>query len=325
MTIGVVGGVPPSLGGGGLELQVARTVAALERRGHRIVQVDRAADPQPFDVLHAFGSEPDLWLKLAHWTRNRVPLVVTPIVVVSPGLQELGLRASARMPGVVSSGRMRREVLQRASAVIAGTEYERDLVTRSFGAEPATTVVIGNGADRVTPSEPPPGTPDGPFALSLGAITPRKRVAETARALAGATPLVVAGRYAGSAEERDRWESTVEETGAVWLGEVDDPQAVAALQRGADALVHLSAAEVQSLAVIETLAQGTAVVLSDIPSHRELGEAYPAHVRLVTRPDEIQGALASLAADDRSEAPPVPTWDDVAGRLVEVYAGVTRS
>ena len=40
-------------------------------------------------------------------------------------------------------------------------------------------------------------------------------------------------------------------------------------------LVHVSRAEVQSLAVIETLAQGTPVVLSDIPSHRELAAALP--------------------------------------------------
>jgi len=322
LTVGLLGGIPPSLGGGGLELQVARTAAALERRGHRVVHVDREAEPRPFDVLHAFGSEPDIWHRLTHWTRNRVPLVVTPIVVVSPGLKEVGLRASARLPGIVSSGRMRRELLEQASTVIAGTEYERGLLTGSFGADPATTLVIGNGADRVTPGTLPPGVPEGPFALSLGSITPRKRVAETARVLAGGTPLVVAGRYAGPAEELAGWERTVEETGAVWLGEVGDPGEVAALQHGAEALVHLSAAEVQSLAVIETLAQGSPVVLSDIPGHRELAERYPAHVRVVSGPPAVLGALESLRDSPAADPPEVPTWDDVAIELERVYESV---
>jgi glycosyltransferase involved in cell wall biosynthesis len=318
----MLGGIPAALGGGGLELQVARTAAALSRRGHEVVRVEHADAADSFDVLHAFGSEPSTWHVLQHWTRNQVPLVVTPILVVSPGRQERALRLAARVPGLMTGSRMRSQVLRGAAAVIAGTEYERGLVTGFFSADPETTFVIGNGADPEAPGDLPEGVPDGPFALSLGSVTPRKRIAETARAMAGRMPLVVAGGFGGSAEELPAWKRTVSDTGTLWLGHVEEPSAVAALQSSALALVHLSAAEVQSLAVVETLARGTPAILSDIPSHRELGGRYPAHVRLVKSPEEVPAAIESLREAPPGPPPPIPTWDDVAGELERIYARV---
>ena len=64
LRIAVVGGVPASLGGGGLEVQVRETVAALQRAGHEVFSVAGEPQPRPFDVLHAFSAEPDVcqWL-----------------------------------------------------------------------------------------------------------------------------------------------------------------------------------------------------------------------------------------------------------------------
>ena len=85
-------------------------------------------------------------------------------------------------------------------------------------------------------------------------------------------------------------------------------------------LVHVSRAEVQSLAVIETLAHGTPVVLSDIPSHRELAARYPDWVRLARELEEVPRACASCArARPSGPPPPVPSWDDVAARLEGIY------
>ena len=105
-----------------------------------------------------------------------------------------------------------------------------------------------------------------------------------------------------------------------------DPAAVAALQeRGALALVHLSDAEVESLAVLETLSRGTPAVLSDIPSHRELAGRYPGHVRVVKRPAEVPDAVGALARAPSADPPRVPTWDDVATELERVYDRVSET
>ena len=323
LTIGFLGRIPPALGGAGLELQMERTAAGLESLGHRVLYVDAARPGDRFDVLHAFSSEPAVWHQLQHWTRNPAPLVVTSVVVVSPGRDAWGLRVTARLPGVMTSGRMRAEVLRRADAVVAAGPFERQLVT-SLGVDPGTVWLIGNGADPgQDEDEPPDGTPAGDFALLVGSVSRRKGQEAVIRALQGRVPVVVAGAYGGAPSERPGWDRTVEETGAIWLGPVEDPARLGALQRRAVAIVHLSSAEVQSLAVLEALARGTPAVLSDIPSHRELERAHPGLVRVVPGADELPAALDALRGTAAREPAAVPTWREVAERLVEVYRAVS--
>ena len=156
LRVGLMGEIPPMLGGAGLESQVERTGAALRRAGHEPVTVASADADVRIDILHVFGSEPASWHHLRHWTRNRVPLVVTSIVVVSPGLSEILLRASARVPGLMTSGKMRAGLLRHADVVIAGTAYEAGLVRR-LGARSETIEVVGNGVDPVEPGGRPRG------------------------------------------------------------------------------------------------------------------------------------------------------------------------
>jgi glycosyltransferase involved in cell wall biosynthesis len=299
-----------------------RTAAALRRLGHEVLQVEAGDAEDSFELLHAFGTEPAIWYQLRHWTRNPAPLVVTSVVVVSPGRKEWALRLSARMPGILTGAGMRAEVLRRADAVVAGTEYERELLERALGVDPARLRVIGNGADPIQPAAPPDGLPDEPFALMVGAVSPRKRQAEVLRAIGDRLPVVVAGAFGGEPTEHREWERLVAETGATWLGLVDDPATLAAVRARAVALVHLSEAEVQSLAVMEALQAGKPVVASDIPSHSELAEAHPAYVRVVDGPSEVPAALATLAADPPEGTPDVPTWRDVAAELEKVYQRV---
>jgi glycosyltransferase involved in cell wall biosynthesis len=323
LRIGFLGRIPPALGGAGLELQMERTAAGLESLGHRVIYVDAARPDDGFDVLHAFSSEPAVWHQLKHWTRNPAPLVVTSVIVVSPGRDVWGLRLSDRLPGVMTSGRMRSEVLRRADAVVAVGSFEQRLVT-SLGVDADRVWLIGNGADPGPgEDEPPAGTPAGDFALLVGSVSQRKGQEAVIRALEGRIPVVVAGPFAGTPAERAAWERAVEETGAVWLGPVEDQARLGALQRRAFAFVHLSSAEAQSLAVLEALARGTPALLSDIPSHRELERAYPGLVRVVSRADELPAGLDALRGTAVREPAAVPTWRQVAERLVEVYRAVS--
>ena len=304
---------------------MSRTAAGLRSLDHEVSTVERAPADARFDLLHAFTSEPHVWHMLQHWTRNPCPLVVTSIVVVSPGRTERLMRLAARLPAPLTSVRMKREVLQRAAAVIAATRYESRLLVTGFGVPPDRVSVIGNGADPIAPEEPslPPGVPTEPFVLLVGGVSRRKRQAEVIRALGREAPVVVAGPFLGGTSERREWEAVLRGGGALWLGPVE-PVAIRALQRRALAQVLLSDAEAQSLAVVEALAAGTPVVVSDIPSHRELHDAYPSRVHLVRGARECAAAISSLRAADRPPGPPpaVPTWRDVAARVAEVYRRV---
>jgi glycosyltransferase involved in cell wall biosynthesis len=316
LRIGFLGGVPPAMGGGGLEIQMQRTAAALEARGHTVVPLAAAAPGDGWDVTHAFGAEGDVQHVLDHWTRQRTPLVLSPVIVASPGLDEAAVVLGSRVRGIATHAGLRRRALLRADALIAITEYERRVISRLVGGSPRIEVVA-NGVERI---EPAAGDEPAGHILLLGAISERKRQREVVEALAGEPGIVVAGAYAGPREGLATWEAAVAGADARWLGAVADPAVVARLQRDAAVLVHLSRAEVQSLAVIETLAHGTPVVLSDIPSHRELASAYPEWVRLARELDDVLARVRELRTRrPQGPPPPVPSWGDIAQRLEGIY------
>jgi glycosyltransferase involved in cell wall biosynthesis len=321
LRIALLGGVPPSLGGGGLELQLRRTSAALERIGHEVFHVAREPSIRPFDVLHVFSSGPDVHFALEHWRRNPAPLVVTSVIVVAQGTPELRQRVGSRLPIPAFGPRMRREILRRADAVVAASEYEAELVRDFAGRGVGQVIVIGNGADPVAAVPVPDGLPTG-YAALVGTVSARKRQAETVAALAAhGLTAVVAGGFDGGADERARFEERVAAAGGRWLGELDEPS-TRAVMREARALVHLSSAEAQSLAIIEALAEGTPVVVSPLPVNRELVALYGDRVRLCERPEDVGAILAGLQAPGSGRRPAPPTWDDVASQLVDVYRTV---
>ncbi|MDO8210015.1 glycosyltransferase family 4 protein [Conexibacter sp. CPCC 206217] len=324
LRIGFLGGIPPAIGGGGLERQMRDTAQALRARGHEVVFLERAERRPPLDVVHGFGAEPNLRHLLLHAQALR-PLVVSPVIVLSRGREEQVMRVAARLP-LLTAGRMRLQILQRADAIVALTAYERDVVVRLVGRDATADVAVvpnGSGSLDAPVVAPPPELPAQPFALLLGTVSARKAQLEIVRVLAPRLPVVVAGGFHGSDAERAEWEGTVAGSGTTWLGHVDDPAVVAALQRAAAVLVHHSTAETQSLAVVETLSLGTPVVLSDLPSHRELAAAHPAHVRVVAERAQLADAATSFAAHPPSgPAPAIPRWDGVAQQLEAVYARV---
>lgn len=317
--IAFLGGIPPALGGGGIEVQMQRTAAALRARGHRVSTVAELGENDSFDLLHAFGSSPEVWQYLQHWRRNRAPLVVSPVIVVSPGRGEQVLVAGSKIAMFANVSRMHRDVVVAADRVVALTAYEKHVVGR-LGADASVVTVIDNGADRISPA---PGEPADtrPHALLLGTISDRKRQAEIVRKLGGEIRFVVVGGFQGGDAARDEFANLVNSTGSTWLGELSDPAEVARAVNDAAVLVQFSESEVQSLAVMESLAAHTPVVASNIPSHRELAERWPGWVTPVDSLDAAGARIKGLLASPPPGPPPEPpTWDDVAAKLTDLYA-----
>lgn len=322
----MVGGVPPLLGGGGLERQLARTSRALNERGHDARPVAAFTADDQVDIIHAFGSGADVWQQLQHWRRNRMPLVSSPVIVCSPGRAERSLLIGAKLGAVVPNvNSMVRDIVRMSDRAIAITEYERSLIAKLADREKPVSIVE-NGVDRIEPSPTTPVELGDPYVVMLGTVNARKGQLEALRVLGDKFRFVIVGGHEGSAAERREWESTVAAKNAFWTGEVGDSATVARVVSDAAAMLLFSSAEVQSLAVLEALAQGTPVVASDLPSHRELADRWPGWMTAVGSLESAGAELSKLVDATPAGDPPTPTaWSDVAAQIERVYVELLPS
>ena len=201
---------------------------------------------------------------------------------------------------------------RRAARVLTVSERsKRDLVSR-YGLPPERVVVTPNGVDPAFV----PGDGSRDYALSVGAIQPRKhQLAALDAARAAGLPLVVAGPEkdaALAAELRAR--------GATVRGYVEQSELVRLLQ-GAACLVQSSRHEGFGLPVLEAMACGTPVVAVPEPA---LVEVAGVAAVIVAEPDLADGIRRALADHDALRASGLErarhfTWQRTAERTIEVY------
>ncbi|HEV8701446.1 MAG TPA: glycosyltransferase family 4 protein [Candidatus Polarisedimenticolia bacterium] len=191
----------------------------------------------------------------------------------------------------------------------------------------------GNGR-QVASAEAAPGQP--PYLLFLGRLVPEKRVHDLIaafRAWDTEARLLIAGDgqfsngHVGSLRRQASGDSRIAFTGGVY-GERKE-----ALLAGAAALVNPSELEGHPIVVLEALAHGLPVVVSDIEEHREILEAEEGNgflgltFRTGDRVD-LRGALArSLSLDGDPDAPAARRrfvaerfeWGRIAAATEQVY------
>jgi len=227
-----------------------------------------------------------------------------------------------------------RHILRRARHVICVSRAEAELVRAHFPPATGRLRVIPNGVDTEGLRQARPYPDAGTVFLCVGRLESYKNVDLAVRALAlidGPATLCVIGdgpqrvalqRLAARLGLRDR---------VRFLGHVPTRD-LWRWYRTASVLIALSRHEAFGLTLREALVAGAAVVASDIPAHRELGElgelggfASDA-LRLLSpdvAPDTVANALRDLAPARAISAPRVPpgilSWDDVAARTAALY------
>jgi glycosyltransferase involved in cell wall biosynthesis len=187
-----------------------------------------------------------------------------------------------------------------ATAVLTSSRFSRDEILRLTAIPDARLHVLPLG---VTPPEvpavQPAGAPDGPFALTVGAHRPHKgldTLVAVWREFAGHAPLtwVVAGADIpgpGSFAELTRGVPDVRALGQV------SPGALEWLYRNATLVLMPSRYEGFGLPMLEAAMRGAAIVASDLPPLREIGEGV---ARFVPPGNGVEWARAirELSADE---------------------------
>lgn len=189
-----------------------------------------------------------------------------------------------------------RVLLNRADAVVTVSETTRDLIARHRLTRRAVTVVP-NAPD------PVPGLPAGqappPRTRSLvymGSFMPYKNVELPVRAMAELPGWELHLMSPVTAEQRDRLHELAGDGSLVFHDGASD-EVYRDVLRSATALVSGSRDEGFGLPLVEAMAVGTPVVVSDIPVFREVGGAAGAYVD----PDDVAGFVAAVRELDDPE------------------------
>lgn len=274
-------------------------------------------------------------LDVFHAPHYVVPYAGTPVVVTIHDLIHLRLRYRNPLQPLYAR-RMIRRAVRTSAAVLTVSESVRGEIEREFPSARGKVEAIPNGVLPPFSAEPRPGdaailagcglAPRAYF-LYVGNDKPHKRLDLLVDAWRMVRPQMADVRLAlaGAAAERHAAEKAV-----VRAGRVPD-DALAALYRGALAVVQPSDLEGFGLPVVEAMASGTPVICSDIPPLREVAAGV---ARFFER-----GDAASLARAMRSirEADPMRlaeaglrraadfTWERAAERTLAVYRRVARS
>ena len=214
-------------------------------------------------------------------------------------------------------------VMRAADALVAVSAFTKRELVELLGVPEGKVTVIPNGVG-------PQFSPDGPatrgdYVLAVSTLEPRKNLARLVEGfgrarLDGCELLVVGARGWGGVR--------VGGARVRWLGEVGDGE-LARLYRGARCVAYPSLYEGFGLPVLEAMACGAAVVISQAPALTELaGEAAVAVDAL--DPDAIAAGLEQAGAR-RDELGPAGieraaqfTWPAAARATVEVYRAVAR-
>jgi len=187
-----------------------------------------------------------------------------------------------------------------AAAVLTSSRFSRDEILRLTAIPDARLHVLPLGVMRPeVPPVRPAGAPDGPFALTVGTHRPHKgldTLVAVWREFEGRAPLtwVVAGADSpgpGSFAELARGVPGVQALGQV------PPEALEWLYRNATLVLMPSRYEGFGLPMLEAAMRGAAIVASDLPPLREIGEGVARFVPPEDAPEWAR-AIRELCADE---------------------------
>lgn len=331
---------------GGLQIQIRETIAALNSINGGGIEAS-LIDPQrerldSFDLVHVYSAINGNHRIMETASDMGVPVVLSPLL--APGWDRAaGLRAhlAERLTGKLTDWNAQttfaqtKRALQLADRIVTLGEAEKKAVVEGFRVAAHKIQVLPNGINaRFFAADPQLfRTRTGisaPFVLMVGAISPYKNQLALAQALEGCgLDIVLIGQ--AQVQHQAYLQAVLRLPRLTWLGQLEhaDPL-LASAYRAAAVLALPSQGEVFPLSVLESLAAGTPVVMTNESALRiaqsefalkqlhwqDLGSISRAILGLANEPPD-RAAVQALVARF--------TWRRVADELADCYAQLVQA
>lgn len=320
---------------GGVANKIAYTRQALMRKGVDVVLYNPWEDfLRDVDVCHIFQAHDSLYLTSLAAYNRKVPLVISPIFNATNWLvQRLVSSVATRIPGVGVSLRLRKRMMQMASALLPLSEQEKRITLKSLsGLDPAKMHIVPNGVEaRFASASPDPFVQQygfRPDVLFVGRIDRNKNLLSLLEAVRG-SGLQVA--VVGSAEGVDSdYHAQCVKTGqgfATFIGRLDHKgEMLASAYAASRVFVLPSHMEVFPNTVLEAGLAGCRIVLT---KNTAMGDVLGQRADYID-PGQI-GDIRKKVLDAHAREPSTElkdlllrdyTWDNIAGLILDIYKTV---
>ena len=277
-----------------------------------------------YDVVHVQGVHSLVApAALAAARRANIPTVLT----FHTGRHSSGLRESLRP----LQWKLIAPLLRSAAALVAVCEYEREKFARTLHIPESRIRLIRNGSEPL-PIDPAAPTEEGsPLLVSVGRLERYKghhRILRAMPAILKQAPdarLVLIGSGPYEQPLRDMAaELGVADRVSIRSFGPDQRGGLGKIISDADVACLLSDYEAHPIAVMEAIGTGTKALVADTSGLSELGRVGLATtIALEAPPEQVAAAVFAVMAAPAAAPAAIPTWDDCAAALQQLYREVT--
>ncbi len=333
--------VPLAFGKGGLELQMIKSMAALQQIGVSVQKFDYWDEALTSDLLHLFGGGFNQIELVLRASSMNLPLVITSMFVRTAGKAKYDAwNIAEKFLPVSSTFGLRKSVLKRADAVVCISEFEAQDIVRWFGVDRERIHIISNGVDdhffTATPHAAISEFGMQDYVLCVGSVEPLKQQHIVIEACVKAKkPLLLIGKpklvdTREVAEYTEKIERMVAQSDNVkWIKGLDHASPLLASAFAACRMHVLPTwAEAQGLVSLEAAAAGRAIVMSDLPNLRQIfgpNAWYGTAGSSDSFAAVIDRAWDSTPSFASKKPAWLQSWTEVARQLSTVYQHVLES
>jgi glycosyltransferase involved in cell wall biosynthesis len=223
-----------------------------------------------------------------------------------------------------------RPMLRHAAKLVAVSKFEVEFFSHELGIPKDRFAMIRNGAAMPRPAKDVVADDANPLILSVGRLERYKghhllidALPFVLQEMPGARlEIVGAGQFEGELRARAAASGL---NGKIKIGSIDpvDRDGMSRTVAGASAVALLSEYEANPVSVMEALALGRRVLVADTSGLSELAEEGLARaVPIGATPQQIGRALVDLIRSPEPQKLDLPTWDQSAASLADVYREV---